>query len=641
MNWIDKRIVKRVLLVLAAVILVGGVAHAVCIDVFNKTEHTATGADASQATYLRFDDRNDTTSKWVKRDFELNGKTVDLQAQTVDGTLVNNSDDTVASWEATINIEGDCFINNAWVGTVEIHQYVGTDYEKTQTLDLRSYDLGDVELDYLYDGDLLIPLAKGDRIVYHPSEADEFGIAPKSELTMGMIFYYLDDLNLADHSVSYYYHRDFTYGIDFIVLVALAIIWVLLLASAEIANISYKRAMREADLRKSGLASMSSIYSVISFINLANDELIPVYADVATEEILPQGTGANEKLRNIFAQDTAPAYRTEVLKFIDTETLPARLAKESIALEYVSKAYGWSQVRFFAVDRKEGQPLERVLLTIEDINDEKREKKRFEERSAQIELESSARSALVIGVSNGMRPSVRSVDDLAKRIMNATDDGQIRDWSRQIRTRTNLISHLLEGAIDSSSLDGNSLGSASAEYALADLISNTREIAEMLAVDKELEIDVEISPSVPARLRGDGRRIERVLIGLLAYMIHSGNIERTIKLSIYGTKHEKSEHMLFSVKTSGPGLDEEAARTFADFANSIENYGAQAISDDIRELEGVAIMLMYMGSKLQLVNEPGEGFELYFEIEQKLADNLSTGENSRDGKPGSAGSNGN
>ena len=52
----------------------------------------------------------------------LNGKTVDLQAQTIDGTLVNDSDDTVSSWEATINIEGDCFINNAWVGTVEIHQ---------------------------------------------------------------------------------------------------------------------------------------------------------------------------------------------------------------------------------------------------------------------------------------------------------------------------------------------------------------------------------------------------------------------------------------------------------------------------------------------------------------------------------------
>lgn len=88
----------------------------------------------------------------------------------MDGTLYNNTDDAIASWVATINVQGDCFINNAWTGTVEIHQHVGTDKEKTQTLDLRDYNLADVKLDYLYDGDLLIPLQKGDRIVYYPFE---------------------------------------------------------------------------------------------------------------------------------------------------------------------------------------------------------------------------------------------------------------------------------------------------------------------------------------------------------------------------------------------------------------------------------------------------------------------------------------
>ena len=56
-----------------------------------------------------------------------------------------------------IGIQEDCFINNAWCGTVEIHQFVGTDRESSQTLDLRDYKEEDVTLKHLYDGDLLIP----------------------------------------------------------------------------------------------------------------------------------------------------------------------------------------------------------------------------------------------------------------------------------------------------------------------------------------------------------------------------------------------------------------------------------------------------------------------------------------------------
>ena len=383
MNGRDNKVMKRILAALFAVILVGGVAHAVFIDAFNKTEHTATGADTTQPTYLEFNDRQDSTSTWVKRDFNLNGQTVNLLAQTVDGTLVNNSDDAISSWGATINIEGDCFINNAWVGTVEIHQFVGTENEKTQTLDLRDYDLASVELEHLYDGDLLIPLTKGDRIVYYPSAKDELELEPHNELTMGLIFYYLGELDLSNHTIQYHYHRDFTYGPGFIVLVVLAVLWVLLFVSTLVAGASYRRAMREYDLRKSGLSTMSSIYSVISFIDLTTNELIPVYAEAKTGEILPQGGDAKERLREIFAQDTAAPYMEAALEFIDLDTLPERLEKESIAFEYVSKAYGWSQVRFFAADREDGQPLKRVLLTIQDINDEKQQLSDFEERREQ------------------------------------------------------------------------------------------------------------------------------------------------------------------------------------------------------------------------------------------------------------------
>lgn len=619
MSKLGKRAVKWVLMVLLAVIVVGGVAHAVSIDAFNKTDHTTTGADTSQATYLQFSDREDSTSKWLKRDFDLYGRKVDLQAQTIDGTLVNNSDDMVASWEAVITIEGDCFINNAWVGTVEIHQFVGTDSEKVQTLDLRDYDLGDVELEYRYDGDLLIPLKAGDFVVYHPNAADELEVAPRSELVMGTIFYYLDDLDLSNYTISYRYHRDFTHGISFIVLAVLAILWVLLAAGTGVADVAYRRALREAELRKTGLASMSSIYSIISFINLKSDELIPVYANEKTKDAIPEGLGANEQLREVFARDTAAPYRTAVLEFIDTDTLPARLEKGSIALEYVSKAYGWSKIRFFPVEREDGQPLERVLLTIEDINNEKEELEHVEQRAAEVELEINTRGTFVVGVSTGMRPQVKAIDELAGKIMAETGDESVRASASQIRSRGRLLGYLIDGAIESSTLDERGLEEALEEYSPAELVADACDVAATITEGASISFESDVSSAIPERLVGDARRIERALIGILSSVSRLERVD-TVKVAAFGQKHDGAAHILFSVKANGAGVDAKTARAFAAFIADAGEHSAHVIDEDIKELEGVALLLMFMGSQLHMVNDPGQGVELYFELEQGVAE---------------------
>ncbi len=625
MGGFNSKVLKRVLAVLFAVLVVGGVAQAVSVDVFNKTAHNVSGAEETQQTFLRFDDRDGSTSTWVKRDYDLYGKTVDLQAQTVDGTLVNNADDTVASWNLTINIEHDCFINNAWTGTVEIHQFVGTDKEAEQTLDLRDCSPEDLKLAYLYDGDLLIPLVKGDYLVYHPSKIDELEIDPHSELTMGMIFYYLDNLDLSNYSVEYQYHRDITYGAGFIALIVLAMLWLLLLVGWGVANVSYTRAKRELDLRKSSLASMSSVYSIISFVDLQKDELMPVYANEKTRDALPSGAGARKILLDIFARDTAGSHRTSALEFVDIETLPERLEKDTIALEYVSESFGWSEVRFFAVDREQGQPLERVLLTIRDINDEKRALERFEMHSARLELESSTRDAFVAGATNGMRVPVGAIDGLADKILSEAHDESVRSYAKQIKTSSKLLGFLIDGAADFSRSGTDDVPLASEEYSLTEAVTDACDIVSTVAAGEAYTIEVDVSPSIPERLRGDVRRIEQALVGIIAYVARRTGA-KTVKLSAYGSVRETSAHVLVSVKADGSGIAEEEARALSEFVANVEKYGVYAIDESIRELEGIALLLMFIDAKLHVVNEPEEGVELYFEIDQPIVRDSSSDE---------------
>ena len=216
MNRDNQEWMKKMLAVLAVLIIAVLVCHIVSVVSFNQHEYVVQGADDASPSYLSINNREDSTSTWVKRDFDLYGKTVDLLAQTFDATLYNRSSYEISEWMLRIDIKDDCFINNAWCGTMEIHQYTGTEREQVQTLDLRNYDREEVRLDYLYDGDLLIPLVKGDYLIYYPSLKDsEFPIKGNSELTMGMIFYYEDTIDLSGYEITYRYHEKFTDGWGF------------------------------------------------------------------------------------------------------------------------------------------------------------------------------------------------------------------------------------------------------------------------------------------------------------------------------------------------------------------------------------------------------------------------------------------
>ncbi len=157
------------------------------------------GNDSSQKAYMEIDSRGNSTSRWEKRDFPLTGdKTVSLIGETIDQTLHNNSGDMIRDWSLRITIAGDCFINQCWTGEVEIHQ-AGEDGEAAQRLNLQDYVLENVKLNYRYDGDLLIPLQKGDYVVYYPNEHNnEIPVRSRDKLTIGMIFYHLDELDLSD-----------------------------------------------------------------------------------------------------------------------------------------------------------------------------------------------------------------------------------------------------------------------------------------------------------------------------------------------------------------------------------------------------------------------------------------------------------
>lgn len=138
----------------------------------------------------------------------------ELQAYTYDMVVTNRSESQIEEWGFEFVAPQDMYINKAWCGTVEIHQ--SSEYETlVEELDLRDVKIDEVKLDHVEDdSDLIIPLKKGNKVIYHPNPTVyEYPITASSPATneynnvkIGFIFYYDDGvkpLPIVDGKFSY------------------------------------------------------------------------------------------------------------------------------------------------------------------------------------------------------------------------------------------------------------------------------------------------------------------------------------------------------------------------------------------------------------------------------------------------------
>ena len=591
------RYFKRILIAVPVVIVFLIIFQFVLITQFNSHLYTVKGADETGGTYMDLDIRKDSTSSWLKRDFSWEGEILDLSAQTIDGIFINNSNNLVDDWTMRIDITDDCFINNAWCGQMEIHQFVGTGKEKAQTLDLRNYELEDISLEYFYDGDLLIPLQAGDYIIYYPSVKDnEMPIEADSSLTMGCIFYYFDSLDFYDYQIDFTYHRSFTYGPLFYAILFLSAVWMTGVIIYVISLQFYKDAQKQLELKKSGLLCMSDIYFAIYMIDIKKNEIIPVLENDTKTITRPKEMGAMEQLTHLFTMDATAEYRQLTIDFCDITTLADRMKdKNSIAFEYLSKRLGWCSIRFFVQDRIEGRAPDHFLFTIQVIDSEKKEMKAIEEHITMVQQENMAGGEFLREISDEILDPLHQALELNDRIIAESRDDKITNYAKDLRRRGDKLSDIMHDLVDYSLIQTDRVHLSNRPFSMGDLLKDVKAFAqECMDDNKSIEMKFDIANTVPKTIRGDRKYLLRVLKAMI-----SAAYERTekgsIQLSVFGKAYESGVHLVFSVRNTGDGNDQSKDGTI----------GIRLCDEILRKMD----------SGLKLIASPQDGAEAYFEIE--------------------------
>lgn len=205
---------------------------------------------------------------WDKIAMEGTDHEMLMRGVTYSATIDNKMDTELPSWKMRIDIEQDMWLNNAWCGSFEVHQG-----DNTQILDLRNVNPDKIILEKLDDKDILIPLHKGDYIVYLPSEAEyETIIAPNGYKEIGFIMYTtrdIDYLTFDNIQVECEVPTEYETGASIKVLVAIGIIW--LISAVTLVVFMIQMANSEKAIEKEQALVDQTMRTMSSFVD-AKDE---------------------------------------------------------------------------------------------------------------------------------------------------------------------------------------------------------------------------------------------------------------------------------------------------------------------------------------------------------------------------------
>lgn len=242
---------------------------------------------------------------------------------------------------------------------------------------------------------------------------------------------------------------------------------------------------------------------------------------------------------------------------------------------------------------------------------------------------SKAKSRFLADMSHEIRTPINAILGMNEMIIRETDNREIMGYSRNIRQSGQNLLALVNSILDFSKIENGKMEIVSAPYNVKSQISYVMNSISERARAKDLELVLDVDPSIPTELYGDNTRINEVIMNLLTNAVkytEQGTVTLTIKGKERKEDPEKQILLYVEVKDTGIGIKEE------DMKRLFESFERLDVQRN-RNIEGTGLgmsvctkLLGLMNSELKVKSKYGEGSVFWFELWQKVENDEAIGE---------------
>lgn len=229
---------------------------------------------------------------------------------------------------------------------------------------------------------------------------------------------------------------------------------------------------------------------------------------------------------------------------------------------------GWWLATYYPVELNNSQI--GIAGVITDITQLKRIQEELLHSRTLAEVSSQAKSEFIRRMSHELRTPLNIILGFTQVLNNADNlNNQQRDNLKMIMESGYHLLELIEEVLDLSKIEANRLQLQPTFFDLHSLISDLREMFEIIAQSKSLKLMFEIDAAVPQYIHADRRKLRQVLINLLSNAIKF--TERgDVKLKVGVVQRSETEDdnteeifpgttatLTFEISDTGQGISEE------------------------------------------------------------------------------------